>query len=599
MPGRGEGCENAEPGRCDLSASIPRTLEIALAEKTAGTTTVRHGVHTHYLTPATVIATCIAVCVGQIGLAIPAVLNGLFQQDLGTSSAQLTWISDAFLVPVSLLELTFGAMGDLFGRKRLLIGGSALMVVGELLSVLTPGASASTTTRVVILWVGQIVAGTGAAVLFPTTLAMVAAGTHNVRARARGIAIWAAALSSGGFISPIIGGLVTKVSWGSDPYASWRWAFVTVGILALISTAVAFTAQNSSAPEGRSLDWPGQITIAIAVFALLYGVISASTSGWTSGLVISCFVIAAVFLAVFIAVESRTPAPLLRLDLFRSRAFSVNSVITVVGMFAFLGIAYSTSIRLSAIQGFTPLKTSIAFVLLQGFALVLMPVTARAIRDFNPRWALGGGFLLIGVGALWISSVSASNLSLAPIIAPLAIIGIGFAFALSSVTAVAVDTVPNHLAGMASGTTSQLRDFGFTLGPAVIGAIALSTAASEIRTKLLSSPGLRGAIHAFDQAPAHVPAAQRASVEGAVHAVNSGPLGANAVPATVPGPNGKPVPFNPLKDVAFHALDHAYSVGYIICGVAALVAALLATFFLHGGAHQRLVTEESLEEDPD
>jgi MFS family permease len=563
------------------------------------TSTVRHGVHTHYLTPATVIATCIAVCVGQIGLAIPAVLNGLFQQDLGTSSAQLTWISDAFLVPVSLLELTFGAMGDLFGRKRLLIGGSALMVVGELISVLTPGASASTVTRVGVLWVGQIIAGIGAAVLFPTTLAMVAAGTHTVQARARGIAIWAAALSAGGFISPVLGGLVTKISWGSDPYASWRWAFVAVGILALVSTAVAFTAQNSSAPEGRSLDWPGQITIAIAVFALLYAVISASTAGWTSGLVISCFVIAVVFLAAFIAVERRAPAPILRLDLFRSRAFSVNSVITVVGMFAFLGIAYSTSIRLSAIQGFTPLKSSIAFVLLQGFALVLMPVTARAIRDFNPRWALGGGFLLIGVGALWISSVSASNLSLVPIIAPLAIIGIGFAFALSSVTAVAVDTVPNHLAGMASGTTSQLRDFGFTLGPAVIGAIALSMAASEIRTKLISSPGLRGAIHVFDQAPAHVPPGQHASVEEAVHAVNSGPLGANAVPATVPGPNGKPVPFNPLKDVAFHALDHAYSVGYIICGVAALVAALLAVFVLHGGAHQPLVTEESLEEDPD
>ncbi len=555
--------------------------------------------HTRHLTLATVIATCIAVCVGQIGLAIPAVLNGLFQQDLGTSSAQLTWISDAFLVPVSLLELTFGVMGDLFGRKRLLIGGSALMVVGEFLSVLTPGASASTTTRVVVLWIGQIVAGIGAAVLFPTTLAMVAAGTHTVQARARGIAIWAAALSSGGFISPVLGGMVTKISWGSDPYASWRWAFVSVGILALISTAVAFTAQNSSAPEGRSLDWPGQITIAIAVFALLYAVISASTAGWTNGLVIACFFIAAVFLAAFVAVERRSPAPLLRMDLFRNRAFSVNSLITVIGMFAFLGTAYSTSIRLSAIQGFTPLKTSIAFVLLQGFALVLMPLTARAIRDFNPRWALGGGFLLIGAGDMWLASQSASSLALAPSLAPLAIIGIGFAFALSSVTAVAVDTVPNHFAGMASGTTSQLRDFGFTLGPAVIGAIALSMAASEINTKLASSPGLRGAIAAFKQAPAHVPPAQRASVEGAVHAVESGPLGANGVPATVPGPNGKPVPFNPLKDVAFHALDHAYSVGYVICGVAALVAALLAAFVLHGGAHQRLVTEESLEEDPD
>jgi hypothetical protein len=84
-----------------------------------------------------------------------------------------------------------------------------------------------------------------------------------------------------------------------------------------------------------------------------------------------------------------------------------------------------------------------------------------------------------------------------------------------------------------------------------------------------------------------------------VNAVSSGPLGANAVPATVPGPSGKPVPFNPLKDVAFHALDHAYSIGYVVCGAAAFVAALLALTVLHGRAHEPLVTEESLEDESD
>ncbi len=351
----------------------------------------RVAVHTSSLTVATTIATALAACAGQVGLAIPAVLNGLFQQDLGTTSSQLTWISDAFLVPVALLELTWGVLGDLFGRKRLLIGGSVLLAVGEFVSVLTPGVGTSTGARVGILWTGQALAGIGAAVLFPTSLAMVAAGTHTVASRARGIAIWAAALSTGGFISPVLGGLVTKIHWGGDPYAAWRWAFVAVGLLALISAGVACTAQNSSAPEGRSLDWPGQITIAVALFALLFAVIEAATAGWSDRLVISGFVVAAIFLALFIAAERRSAAPLLRLDLFRSRPFAVNSVVTVLGMFAFLGTAYSTSIRLSVLQGFTPLKTAIAFVLLQGFALALMPLTARAIRQYNPRWALGGG----------------------------------------------------------------------------------------------------------------------------------------------------------------------------------------------------------------
>jgi MFS family permease len=532
----------------------------------------RRAITTSFLTPGTRVATALAVLVAQVGLAIPAVLNGLFQQNLHTTSSQLTWISDAFLVPVTLLELTFGVLGDLFGRKRLLVGGSLLMAVGELISVLTPAVGTSNTAAIATLWTGQALTGIGAAVLFPTSLAMVAAGTHTVQDRAKGIAIWAAALSSGGFVSPLLGGLVTKLSWGSDPTANWRWAFVAVGLLALASAAVAVSAQNSSAPVGRSLDWPGQITIAVSLFALLFGVIQGATSGWSSPLVIGGFVVAVVFFAGFIAAERRSAAPLLRLSLFANRAFSVTSLVTVLGMFAFLGTAYSTSIRLSAIQEFSPLKTAVAFVLLQGFTLLLMPVTTKVIHSYSPRWPLCAGFLLIALGDVWIATQSSTHRSIWPIVVPLILVGVGFAFALSGVTAVAVNTVPNHLAGMASGTTSQLRDFGFTLGPAVIGAVALSLAASQIHDKLQASPALQAAMERFSAA----------APPEAVGAVNSGPLGANAVAG------------NPIQDVAFHALDHAYSIGYLVCGISALVAAALAAATLGGSAHRPMVTEDSL-----
>ena len=174
-------------------------------------------------------------------------------------------------------------------------------------------------------------------------------------------------------------------------------------------------------------------------------------------------------------------------------------------MFSFLGTAYSTSIRLSAIQGFTPLKTSIAFVLLQGMCLLQMPITHRVLERYNPKWALGAGALLIGIGDLWMSGTTASDFSLAPIIAPLIVIGIGFGFAVSAVTAVAVNTVPNNLAGMASGSTSLLRDFGFTLGPAVIGAIALSRAATDIHDKIAANATLQHALAAFNGSAAQRP----------------------------------------------------------------------------------------------
>jgi MFS family permease len=539
----------------------------------------------HVLAPGTLTAAAVAVCLAQIALAIPAVLNGLFQQDLGPTSSQLTWISDAFLVPVCLLELTFGVLGDLFGRKRLLVGGALVLAVGEAVAAATPGAGAATGTRVLVLWTGQIIAGIGAAALFP-------------RNRARSVTVWAAALSVGGTVSSVLGGLVTRLHFGTDPDAGWRWAFLAVLVIALASAVVSMAAaKDSSAPAGRSLDWPGQVTIAVALFALLYAVIQGPTSGWGSAQVVAGFIVAALFLVLFILAERRSAAPLLRLDLFANRAFAVSAIVTVLAMFAFLGIAYATSIRLSAIQGFTPLKTSIAFVFLNGMAVVQVAVTSRLIERYNPKWPLGSGCVLMAAGALWLAAVPATNLSLAPVIVPFILVGAGFALAVSSVTAVAVNTVPNQLAGMASGSTNMLRDFGFTLGPAVVGAVALSQAAAEIARKLSESPALRGALASFNAAPAHAPAAQRPAVEAAVHAVASGPLGANAVPATVALPGGKTAPFNPLKDVAFHALSHAYSAGYLICGLAALAAAVLTLVAVGGRVHETLLDPRTLVEE--
>ncbi len=544
-----------------------------MATRNAAGTQAASGGDARQLTSGTLFAAAFAVAVAQLALAIPAVLQGLFQKDLATSTSQLTWISDAFLVPVTLLELTFGVLGDLFGRKRLLIIGAVMLAVGEGVALLVPGTTSSTSTRVTVLWIGMAIAGAGAAAIMPTSLAMIAAGTHTPRTRARGITIWAAALSAGNMLSPVLGGWLAGFKWGGDPNASWRWAAAAIAILALVSVvASALFAQNSSSPEGRSLDWGGQVTVAVALFALMFAVIQGPTAGWGSAEVIVGFIAAVVFLVLFVMAERRAAAPLLDLDLFKIRAFTIASIATVIGMFCFLGTAYSTSIRLTAILLFTPLHAAIAFVLFNGIALPLIPVTERLLHNYNPRWTMGAGLALMAAGDFWTAAVPVSSqVGLGPVIAPYVLIGIGFAFAVSALTAVLVDTVPIRLEGMASAAANMLRDFGFTLGPAVIGAVTLSRAATEIHTKVTGNPALSKALTAFNASATHNP-----SLKPVVGAVNSGPLGANSVPD----------PPNPLKDVAFHALGHANSIGYVICGVAGLVAALLVVLALGGGTHR-------------
>jgi MFS family permease len=515
------------------------------------------------LTGGTLTAAVLACFVAQFGLSIPAVINGYINQDLHMSSTELTWVSDAFLVPVTLLELSFGVVGDLFGRKRLLAAGSLLVVVGGLLGFLTPSGGTG------VLLTGQVIAGVGAAAIFPTSIAMLAAGTHTVAHRAHAISVWAAALTAGGFMSPVIGGLLARIHHSGGPQASWRYAFLAMAVLAAISTALTVAiAQNSSAPRGRSLDWSGQITVAVALFALLYAVIQGAEDGWGSAQVVGGFVVAAVFLALFVVLELRVDKPLIQLHLFANRMFTVSAVVTVLGMFAYLGTAYDTSIRLSAIQGYTPLKTSIGFVLLNIMGVVLFPVSTRMLQRYNPGWVLAAGMALIGIGDVVLSAIPATHLSIAAVAVPLLVVGAGFKTAVTAITVVAVNSVPTEKAGMASGATSMLRDFGLTLGPAIVGAIALTNAANAISRHIATSPSLHAAVTGFNSNP-HLPPALKG-------AVNSGPLGANAIPN----------PPNPLKDVAFHALSHGYAIGYLVCGIAALVAAAIAAAMLGGRRHE-------------
>ena len=143
---------------------------------------------------ATLVAACLAVMVAQVAYSLPGALNGTFQQDFNISGAELTWISAAFATTMVVFELTFGVLGDMFGRKRLLLGGALLIVVGAALC-----ASAQ---EVHLMWIGQAIAGIGAGALYPISLAMIAAAAPDAQARARAIALWAGFLSLGAALSP-------------------------------------------------------------------------------------------------------------------------------------------------------------------------------------------------------------------------------------------------------------------------------------------------------------------------------------------------------------------------------------------------------------
>ncbi|MBR7838880.1 MFS transporter, partial [Actinospica durhamensis] len=494
---------------------------------------------------ATLTAACLAVTVAQVAYSLPGALNGTFQQVFDINGAQLTWISAAFATCMVIFELTFGVIGDLFGRKRLLLGGTVLVVIGAALCL--------DAHSVHLMIVGQAVAGIGAGALYPISLAMIAAVAPDLQARTKAIALWAGFLSIGAAISPLMAGLFAK-------YGSWRGAYGVVIGAAVISFLVSLRAKDSRAPEGRKLDIPGQATLAVGLVALLWALTQGSADGFLKGQIVLGYVIAAVFLAAFVAIELRTASPLLHLNLFANRAFAISGITAVVGMFAFLGTCYSMSIWLGAVQHVEALKIGILFLFIQVPAFLLVPVVSRLIHRVSPRWVLTGGFALIAVAGFWCSTFEITTATWTAFISPLLCLGLGFALTVGSITAVALNTVAPNLAGMASATTNLLRDFGFALGPVLIGAVGTSLANSKL------DKGLNQALATSGLDQAHAGAAAGIARQGGAFAINSLQV--------VPGQTPVPMPAS-LHQLAFTSLGSAGNIGLLACGICALASAAL------------------------
>ena len=204
---------------------------------------------------ATFVAAYLAVTLAQITNAFPGALNGQFAAEFHTSGAGLTWISSVFVIAIVVFELTFGVLGDLFGRKKLLYAGAVFIFIGTLV------AGFATTTGIMIL--GQAIGGIGAGILFPISLSMIAAITPDLRARSRVIATWAGFLSLGAVISPVVAGIAVQLftvpgatAGAPNEFSGWRVTYFFAAAVAVIVLIIALSSKDSSAPEGRKLDLP-------------------------------------------------------------------------------------------------------------------------------------------------------------------------------------------------------------------------------------------------------------------------------------------------------------------------------------------------------
>lgn len=386
---------------------------------------------------------------------------GAVRAGTGASTAGLQWVSAAFTVALVGAVLSGGVLGDLHGRRRVALGGLGLTVVGTVLGFLAGGVAGG--VGISVLWAAQAAAGLGAGLVMSATLALVASTAVGVVARDRGIAAWAAAnvLGLGG--GPFLSGVVAE-------RAGWYWLYPPIAVLTVVVMVFgASRALESSAPEGRSADWAGQVSGAVGVVALVYGVISGGVSGWGSVQALVGLGVGVVVLGVFVVVEQRSATPLLRPALFASRGFSAAGLAAMVVLFTIVGVVFVLSLFF-AHQEVPPLGIAVRLACLFGGNAVASFAAARLQAVFGPKVVLTAGLLVAAAGLVALLGTTDTS-GLGGFSWRLLVTGAGCGLVIATSTAVAVQSVPGELAGMAGAANNAVRQLGGALGAAVVGVV--------------------------------------------------------------------------------------------------------------------------------
>lgn len=452
---------------------------------------------------ATILMACLGVFVAYLPVTTVSVSLPAIQEALGASTSQLSWVSDAFVLPMAAFILTAGVFGEVHGRKKVFLAGLVLTAAGA--------ATALSAGTVQVLWIGQALSGLGAAALLPTTLALISDAVPDFRERGKYIGIWAMCLLGSLAVGGILAGVILS-------HAEWRWIFVAPIPVSLIALAVAGRMlADTRAPHGRRLDWPGQITAALAITALVYGVIEGGAGSFGDAEVLVALAVAVVSGVLFVFAERRSASPMLDLSLFRSPGFTATTLVAMVMFMAMIGFFFVLSLYFGMVQHLDTLDASWRMLLVTGAALVVSGPAGRLMHRLSTRGMITIGLLMVTASLLFLLGADAGT-SFGSLSWRLILLGLGMGLVTTPMTATAVSSVPHPLAGMAAAGNNAFRQVGGALGPAVLGALLTSRAVGTL-------PG-----HLAD---AGVSGATGARVEEAVRAEGLGgagglPLGAEA-----------------------------------------------------------------------
>lgn len=410
---------------------------------------------------ACVLASSLSFVEGSVlNVALPAI-----RASFSAGAAEIQWVVNAYLLPLSALLLLGGALGDHYGRRLLVVMGTSLFAITSLICALAPSLELLLAARA-----GQ---GVGAALLLPNSLALLNAAYEGPK-RGRAVGIWAAAGAASAAIAPLIGGwLVDHVGWPSIFYINLPLA---VGAILL---ALKFVAESRDMSAGRT-DYAGAALATLGLGGTTYGLTRWSSSAALDTIAIGSIAAGLVMLAAFLWTEARRgDRAMMPLGMFADRCFSGLNLLTFLLYGAFGAAMLLIPYVLIEAAGYSPVEAGLAMLPLPILLTIASPPMGSLAARIGPRWPLAVGPVVVAAGMLLARRIEPDLSYWTTVFPAMAVLAAGMAIAVAPLTASVLGAVAEKHVGTASGFNSAVARTGGLIATALLG-VVLSREGAEL-----------------------------------------------------------------------------------------------------------------------
>jgi EmrB/QacA subfamily drug resistance transporter len=399
--------------------------------------------------------TSVAVFMATLDNLVVTTALPVIRKDLHATIESLEWTVNAYTLTFAVLLLTGAALGDRFGRRRMLAVGLGIFTVSSAAAALAPSAGA--------LIAARAAQGVGGAIITPLTLTILSAGVPANR-RGAFIGAWSGIAGLAVAFGPLVGGAVVSG-------ISWHWIFwlnVPIGI-ALIPLALR-RLDETHGPTS-SLDLPGLALASGGLFGIVWGLVRGNSQGWVSPEIVSALGAGAIVLVSFVLWELRAQEPMLPMRFFRNRVFALANVASLLMFFGMFGSIFLLTQFFQTVQGYSPLGSGLRILPWTIMPMFVAPVAGAMSDRIGGGRLMGIGLVLQASGLGALAALSTPTTPYAELVAPFVVAGIGMAMFWAPVANVVLAAVRPEEEGQASGAQNAIRELGGVFGVAVLASV--------------------------------------------------------------------------------------------------------------------------------